>query len=158
LQVLFDHLVGTGEPTDNRICRRVDAMRVNIKMRDGAQPGLVFDANSNALLGESFREALRASPGLGNIDEDEIGLDWIWQLDSFDLLQASGKPARVVVILRKSPGMIIKRVKAGRRQYSGLAHRAPEAKFPASRGSDEILATGKDGSDRASKPFREVKP
>ena len=133
-------------------------MRVNIKMRDGAQSGLVFDANANALLGESFREPLRASPGLGNIDENEIGLDGIWQLDSFDLLQASGKPARVVVILGQSPGMMIKRIKAGRRQYSGLAHRAAEAKFPTSSGSDEILATRKDGSDRASKPFREVKP
>jgi hypothetical protein len=89
LLVLFDPLVGTDEPTGNCICGRIDAIRVNIKMRDGAQSALVFDANVNALLGESSREPLRAPPGLGNIDEDEIRLDGIWQPESFDLLQMS---------------------------------------------------------------------
>src|SRR5258708_33963185 len=146
------------EPAGDLTAGLVDAMCVHIKMCDGAQSRLVFDADSDALLGESFRKRLRGSPGFGNIYEDEVGLDGIGQAKALDLSQTLCESTRVVVIFGQPCHVMIERVQACRRQYSGLAHGATEAQFPVARGPNELFAAREDRSDRASKPLRELEP
>ena len=125
-------------------------------MRAGANAPL-HRRQQDTALSQRGNELVAGHPGIGRIEEHQIGLRLL-HLHAGDLRQAACQRSRVGVIVGQSRDVMIQRVDAGRRADAGLAHRAAEALFPAPDLIDEVARSGQHRANWRPQSLAEIDP
>ena len=128
-------------------------------MGDGADARRRVGTDADAALLAGLDQAGRGPAGLGDLEEDEVGLH-ARRVDgqTLDVGDALREVAGIVVVLGKPVPIMIDRIERGRGDDAGLAHGAAQHLFVPPRLLDEILGAREARADRRAQTFSIVEP